>query len=214
MRFILKNNRGNLTTEYAVLLPAILAVITLAVVVFLIFYQGALLQNAAENLAEALARQWNYASFTNQEIKSGVYQKVTFDERELYWDLKGSHSKERAAQEYCREYVRNLGFLRFCKYDDSQADPEVTVSYTGGMRPEIMVSIEAFYVFPGSGILKALGLGEILRIEASARCNVHNAKDMINTTDYIFQMLRETGLFDSLDRKFQDIRNSVEKVLE
>ncbi|NLM75267.1 MAG: pilus assembly protein [Clostridiaceae bacterium] len=213
MRLNLRDNRGNFTVEYAILLPVIFAVVIAGIVVFLIFYQGALLQNTAENLAEALARQWNYGGITNQEMISGVYQKSTFDEREIYWNLKSSRSKERAAQEYCQKLIENLGFFRFYKYSNPQVKPKVVVNYSAGILPEITVSIEASYVFPGSDILRIFGLGDILKIKANAQCNVHSAKDMINATDYILQMLRETELYEALDEKFQDIRNSIEKVI-
>ncbi|NMA64697.1 MAG: pilus assembly protein [Clostridiaceae bacterium] len=215
MCFNFRKTRGNFTVEYAILLPVIFAAIIFSIVVFLIFYQGALLQNTAENLAESLARQWNYAFLNRQEINSGVYQKSSFDEREVYWDIKiwKNRSKENSAQKYCQEYVEKLGFFRFYESNNSQVKPKVQVKYSTGIPSKVKVKIDASYVFPGSEIMRVLGLGNVLKIKAEAQCNVYNAKDMINTTDYIFQMLRETKIYALLDKRFQDIKNSIDKVI-
>ena len=53
----------------------------ICIVVFLILYQKAIIQNMAEDVTQSLSRQWGYKPLPVDEINSGVYKRETYESR-------------------------------------------------------------------------------------------------------------------------------------
>ncbi len=206
---------GNTTIEYAIVMPLVFACVIACITTFLLLYQKAMLQSTAENLAESVARQWNYESINHKEIWNGVFERSTFNKREVYWNLKflKHKSKERAAEEFCQLAVKDLGLLKLYKEEGQENVPEVRVKYHTGLPSYVTVRIQASYFLPGASILGLLGMGESVTLVSEAQCHVHDSKDMINTTDYVVQLIRETKLYEAFEEKLHSIKNSIDKFL-
>lgn len=219
-----KDIRGLTTIEYALLLPVILACIFVAIDVFLIFYQKTLIQTYAENMAQSLARQWGYKPLPLDEAQTGVYQKSTYESREVYWHLKlwENGRKEDDAEDFIKNEVIKSRFLTFYKpLDNSKNDgsrkkalePVVKVTYKPGFPSSLNVSVKAYFNVPGSSILKAIGLGELLTVEGYATAHVYDSKDMINNTDYVLQLLRKTKFYQKFMEKIAPLKENIDKFI-
>lgn len=210
--------KGSSTIEVAIIMPVIFALIFASIVVFLILYQKALIQSLAENMAESIARQWNYTVVSYEEIENGAYTKDTYDEREIYWELKTlTGGKKRLTQlyeDYIRDKVSHLGPLKPDRTGVSHDDHiDVSVSCKYGLVTTVDVNIAARYKVPGAGILKLVGLDDLLLIKGEARTHVFGSKDMINTTDYVIQLVRGTRAYDAFIGKIKPIKDALNKII-
>jgi len=212
-----KHCRGSSTIEIAIIMPIVFALILASVMLFLILYQKALIQNVAENMAESLSRHWNYKSLTfKEEVENGAYTKNTYSEREVYWDLKfWTYGRKKAdAEKYIKEKVMYLGPLKPARTNgrpDGHVD--VSVNYKYGLITTVTVNIAAHYKVPGSGLLKLAGLDDLLIIRGEAQAQVYNAKNMINTTDYVIQLIRNTKAYDMFMEKLKPVKDALNKII-
>ena len=214
--------KGLATIEYAILIPLLLACVFVAIDVYIILYQRALIQNLAEECAQSLSMQWGYYPLPVDEIQTGVYQKDTYESREVYWQIKlwKNSDKERTAEEYIKQKAVGLNFLK--PYQGSTGNqtnasndskPEVKVKYKAGLPSTLNVSIKASYLLPGAGLMKTIGLGELLTIEGNATANVFDSKDMINNTDYVIQLLMGTNIYKTFTEKLSPIKEYIDKLM-
>jgi len=213
---ILKGQSGSTTIEYAIVLPMVFACVIGCITIFLLLYQKAMLQSTAENLAESVARQWNYESLNYSEINHGVFEKSTFNKREVYWNLKffKHKSKAEAFEQYCHKAIENKGLLKLYREEGRIKSPEVEVKYHAGFPSYVTVKIKATYYLPGASMLWLLGMGESITIQTEAQCHVHDSKDMINTADYVVQLVRETKVFAAFEEKLREIKRSIEIITD
>ena len=179
-------NKGSSTVECAILMPIILACVLLCIFIFMILYEKTLLQNYAEDVAMSLSRQWGYKPLPVDELETGVYKKETYEDREIYWQLKllGNNKKELAAYEYIRDNTKTTGILK--PYKDrtgKEVQNEISVDFTPGIPSTIQITIIAKYSTPAKPLLSLIGMNDYLIIEAKAKSTVYDPKDMINTTD-------------------------------
>lgn len=217
---------GNATLEYAILLPTVFACVFAVITVFLVLTQKALIQNLAEDTAETLSRQWGYMSFLDEEMKSGIYKKTTYKEREIYWNLKlwNNEEKEKKAERYIKKRVIEMGPLKTFqpqkstegnqKNENSYQDPSVLVKYTADLPSTLTVEIVANYIVPGAGVMKLLGMGDFLTIKGSAQGYVYDAKDMINTTDYVIQIFQGTKTYQLFMEKVKPLKDNLQKIIK
>lgn len=218
--------KGSTTLEYAILMPVVFACVLLAVYVFLILHQKALIQNLSEEAAQSLSRQWGYKPIPVDELESGAYKRSTYESREIYWHLKlwDKGSKQTNAQEYFNKKVKTTGLLKLYKPDYNKGknmpklsfDPDkpVYVEFKPGFPSTLIVKIKAAYTIPGAGILKLVGLGEYIVIEGNAQSQVYDAKDMINTTDYVVQIIRETKIYQEFIKKIEPLKENIDKFIK
>lgn len=203
---VMKNRRerGAATLEYALLLPVVLLSILAVMVIFLFLYQKALIQNLAEDAAQSLSRQWGYKPLPMEELDTGVYQKATYDNREIYWHIKlwNNNNKEAAAEAHLKEKTKGLGFLQ---------EPVVKVNFKPGLPSTLTVEIEAASKMPGA---RFLGLGNFLVIKGYAQAYVYDSKDMINTTDYVIQLFRKTKTYQFFNEKLSALRENLKKTIK
>ncbi len=228
-----RREAGNATLEYTLLLPVIFVCILAVILVFLVLYQKALIQNLAEDAAQSLSRQWGYKPIPVNEMETGVYQKKTYETREIYWHLKLwiNNDKEAAAEKYLMEKVMGSGLLKPYKPSeasgqrkDSQStiqgvsqhktpqappDPTVVVNYTPGLPSTLTVEIQVTYKLPG---LKLIGL-EYVPIKGYAQAFIYDSKDMINTTDYVIQLLRGTSAYQNFAEKLSSLKKNLKKLV-
>ncbi len=218
------SKKGMATLEYALLLPLILACIFVAIDVFLIFYQKTILQTFAENMAQSLARQWGYKPLPLEEAKTGVYKKSAYESREVYWHLKlwENNGKETAAENYIKSEAMKSHFLKAYEPTDGSKngnrkkalEPEVNVTYKVGFPSSLKVSIKSSFYLPGAGLMRAIGLGELLIIEGNATAHVYDPKDMINNTDYVLQLLKGTTFYQKFIEKIAPLKQNIEKFIK
>lgn len=210
---------GNATLEYALILPVVFVSILAVIVVFFVLYQKALIQNLAEDAAQSLSRQWGYQPLPMEELDTGVYQKATYETREIYWHIKlwNNDDKEAAAEEYLKEKVMSSSALKLynpeeaSKKGSDDQEPSVAVSYTPGLPSTLTVEIKAAYRVPG---LKFIGLGDYVVIKGYGRAFIYDSKDMINTTDYVIQLIRGTKTFQLFNEKLSPLRENLDKILK
>jgi hypothetical protein len=219
-----KDVRGLTTIEYALLLPVILACIFLVIDVFLILYQKSLIQTYTENMAQTLARQWGYMPLPLEESRTGVYQKNTYESREVYWHIKlwENRGKAEEAERYIKEEIKKQRFLKFYAPPDTRKndgsrqnalEPEVDVVYKAGFPSTLSISVKSYFHLPGANIIKAIGLGELLTIKGYATAHVYDTKDMINNTDYVLQLLRKTAVYQKFIEKIAPLKQNIEKFI-
>lgn len=209
--------RGNATLEYIILLPIVFVCIFLCVFIFLILYQKTLIQNIAEDAAQSISRQWGYNPLPVGEISTGVYRKETYENREIYWHLKllSNNKKEAAAKSYMEENSRNLGLLKRYKDHTGQAcEPEILVDLKPGIRSVLHVTVKAKYDMPAKGLLRLAGLKEYLLIEARAQAMVYDPKELINTTDYVYQLITESKFYEKFAEKIKLLKENLDKFLK
>ncbi|HBR01763.1 MAG TPA: hypothetical protein DD738_04050 [Ruminiclostridium sp.] len=212
---------GNTTLECAILLPLVFACVFAVIVVFLALYQKSLIQGLAEDSAESLSRQWQYSRVSEEEIKAGVYLKETFKDREIYWDFKiwNNNKKANWAEDYIKSRIEGLGPLRV--YDSqstgekgaSVSDAFVKVEYQTGLTSVVNVDIKVWYRVPGAGLLKLVGFGDHILVQGRARAQVYNTKDMINSADFVLQILRESKTYELFMKKASAVKESIDNVL-
>lgn len=220
-----KTKSGGLTTlEYAILLPVIMACVLVAIDVYLVLYQRSVIQNLAEDSAQSLAMQWGYDPLPVNEMKTGVYQKATYESREVYWHLKlwRNDEKEAAAEQTIQAEAARLNLLK--PYEplnpspsattNTSGDPEVDVAFVPGFPSTVHVKIKATFYLPGAGLLKTIGLGGLLSIEGNAQTQVYDAKDMINNTDYVLQLLMNTGIYQKFMEKLTPLKENLDKLIK
>lgn len=208
---------GSATIEYALLMPIVFACIFAAIIVMMILYQKTIIQNIAEDTAQSLSRQWGYKPLPYEEIDTGVYKRETYESREMYWNIKfwNNGSKIKTAEEYANKKVEGMGPLKVYKGFVAGLDAEkpVTVSYTIGLTSTLSVDIKVAYKVPGAGLMKLLGMGDYLVIEGHGKASVYDAKDMINTTDYVLQMVMNTQIYQDYMAKIAPLKENLDKVM-
>jgi hypothetical protein len=211
---------GHSTLEYTLLLPIVFICVFICIVVFLILYQKAIIQNMAEDVTQSLSRQWGYKPLPVDEINSGVYKRETYESREVYWNLKllFSKSKEDAAKEYIEEHIKDVGFLKpyVPKEGSGNTEPNlvVDVDVKPGLPAVLNVKIKAAYQMPMYNLFKLIGIKDCLIIEGHAQSLVYDPKEMINTTDYIYQLIRATDLYQNFIKKIEPLKKNLEKLIK
>lgn len=212
---------GHSTLEYALLMPIIFICVFMCIVIFLILYQKSLVQNMAEEAAQSLSRQWGYKPLPVDEINSGVYKRETYESREVYWNLKllFSKKKEEAAKAYIEKNIKDVGFLKPYVSEKGSAkntDPNliVAVDIKPGLPAVLNVEIKAAYQMPVKNLMRLVGIGDRLVIEGKARSLVYDTKDMINTTDYVYQLIRATDLYQNFIKKIEPLKKNLDKILK
>lgn len=209
--------KGNTLLEYAILLPVIFACVVLCIYIFIIFYQKTLIQNIAEDTAQSISRQWGYKPLPTEEMTTGVYKKETYESREVYWHLKllGNKKKESTAIVHIKDNTKNIGLLKPYINDKGQvSEPEVIVDFKAGFPSVLHVNIRTMYNTPAKGLLKLIGFKEYLVIEGKAQALVYDPKDMINTTDYAYQIIRETKIYKKFIEKIKPLKANLDKFLK
>lgn len=213
--------RGHSTLEYAVLMPIVLICVFICIEIFLIQYQKSVVQNIAEEAAQSLSRQWGYKPLPVDEINSGVYKTETYESREIYWNLKllFSKSKEEAARAYIEKKIKNTGFLKPYVPKGDSADSTkhhltVDVNINPGLPAVLNVEIMAAYQMPMKNLMRLVGFGDCLIIEGHAQSLVYDSKDMINTTDYVYQLIRSTDLYQNFIKKIDPLKKNLDMILK
>lgn len=211
---------GNSTLEYTILMSIVFICVFICIVIFLILYQKALVQNMAEDVAQSLSRQWGYKPLPIDEVNSGVYKKDTYESREVYWNLKilFSRKKEEVAKEYIEKNLKGIGLLKpYIPENDSDNDIKsntiVDVDIKPGLPAILNVDIKVAYEMPMKNLFRLIGIREFLVIEGYARSLVYDPKDMINTTDYIYQLIRATDLYQNFMKKIEPLKKNLDKLL-
>lgn len=210
-------NKGSSTVECAILMPIVLACVLLCIFIFIILYEKTLLQNYADDVAMSLARQWGYSPLPVDEIETGVYKKETYEDREIYWHLKvfGNKKKQDAAYEYIKKHSKSTGILEPYKdHEGNVIDNVIIVDFTPGIPSKIQITINAKYNTPAKPLLKILGMDDYLMLGASAKSEVYDPKDMINTTDFVYQMVRETDTFAKFSEKIKPLKEKLDKFVK
>lgn len=212
---------GQSTLEYALLVPIIFICVFLCIVIFLILYQKAIVQNLAEETAQSLSRQWGYKPLPVDEINTGVYKRETYESREVYWNLKllFSKKKEEAAKEYIEKNIKNVGFLKpyvpkKTSANNTESNLIVDVDIKPGLPAVLNVEIKAAYQIPMKNLMRLIGIGDCLVIEGYARSLVYDPKDMINTTDYVYQLIRATDLYQNFIKKIEPLKKNIDMILK
>lgn len=207
----LLHNRGSYTLEYAILIPMIFVCVYVCILVFLLFYQKTLIQNIAEDAAQSISRQWGYKPLPVDELVTGVYRKDTYESRETYWHLKlwNNKKKEEQAKEYISVGLDKIGVLR-----THPSHPiDVTVDFKPGIPSKVFVVIEVAYKAPGTGLLKLVGKDDFIIIRCEACSTVYDSKDMINTADYVYQIIRETKVYQDIMAKIDSLKGSLDNII-
>jgi len=216
--------KGSTTLEYAILLPTVFACVFAVILVFLLLYQKAVIQNLAEETAESMSRQWGYKSVTDDEMSTGVYKKETYEEREIYWNLKiwENGGKEMKAGEYLRSRAAGAGPLQLFRKSPSGGASEtggssdaisIAVDYNAGFPSVLSVEIKALYTVPGAGLMRLVGMGDFVTVKGYAEANVYDAKELINTTDYCVQLLRNTKSYQIFKEKTASLKDGLNGML-
>lgn len=211
---------GHSTLEYTLLMPIILICVFICIVAFLILYQKALVQYIAEDAAQSLSRQWGYKPLPVDEINSGVYKRETYESREVYWNLKllFGADKEKAAIEYLEKNIKDIGFLKLYVPEENSGKSIdnliVNVDIKPGIPAVLYVDIKAIYHMPMQNLFKLIGFGECLIVEGRAQSLVYDPKDMINTTDYVHQLVRSTDTYQKFMKKIEPLKKNLDKLLK
>lgn len=211
---------GHSTLEYTLLIPIVLICVFICMVAFLILYQKALVQNMAEDAAQSLSRQWGYKPLPVDEISSGVYKRETYESREVYWNLKllFGKKKEEAAIEYIEKNIEDLGLLKpYIPEKNSGKSIDnliVNVDIKPGLPAVLYVDIKAVYHMPMQNLMQLIGFGKCLIIEGHAQSLVYDPKDMINTTDYVYQLIRTTDIYQSFMKKIEPLKKNLDKLIK
>ncbi len=206
----LLNSRGSYTLEYAILIPIIFACVFICILISLVFYQKTLIQNIAEEMAQSISRQWGYKPLPTEELTSGVYKRDTYESREVYWHLKlwNNRKKEEHAESQILMALDNLGILKLYS-----SDQNVDVIFKPGIPSEVVVKIQVAYSIPGLGLIKLIDNADYLIIEGEARSAVYDSKDMINTSDYVYQIIRETKFYQEIMAKIEALKTNLNKII-
>ncbi len=205
------SKRGNYTLEYAILIPIIFVCVFVCIIVFLIFYQKTLIQNIAEEAAQSISRQWGYKPLPVDQLTTGVYRKDTYESRETYWHLKlwNNKKKEEQAEARILTGLDKLGILK-----PHLSHPiNVNVAFSPGIPSEVIVEIEITYTAPGIRLLKLIGKGGYVTVKGEAYATVYDSKDMINTADYVYQIIRETRIYKDITAKIDSMKNNLGKII-
>ncbi|NLX63178.1 MAG: pilus assembly protein [Clostridiaceae bacterium] len=211
---------GHSTLEYALLMPIIFICVFVCIIVFLILYQKAIIQNIAEEAAQSLSRQWGYNPLPMEEINSGVYKRETYDSREIYWNLKllFSEKKKKDAREHIEKSIRNVGLLKpyNSQVSGDNAIPATTVNVDikPGLPAVLNIEIKAAYMMPAKNLMKLIGIGDCLILKANARSLIFDPKDMINTTDYVYQLISSTDLYRKFIKKIEPLKKNLDRILK
>jgi len=211
---------GHSTLEYALLMPIIFICVFACIVVFLILYQKAIVQNIAEEAAQSMSRQWGYNPLPVEELNSGVYKRETYENREVYWNLKllFSEKKKQDAREYIEKNIKGAGLLKpynsQVTANNTVPDTTVNVEITPGLPAVLTIEIKAAYMMPAKNLLRLIGIGDCLIIKANARSLIFDPKDMINTTDYVYQLLRSTDLYQDFIKKIEPLKKNLDRILK
>lgn len=215
-----KSISGHSTLEYALLMPIIFICVFACIIVFLILHQKAIIQNIAEEAAQSLSRQWGYNPLPVEEIHSGVYKRETYDNREIYWNLKllFSEKKKKDAREHIEKNIKNVGLLKpyssKVSSDNAVPDTTVNVDIKPGLPAVLNIEIKAAYIMPAKYLMKLIGIGDCLIIKANARSLIFDPKDMINTTDYVYQLIRSTDLYQDFIEKIEPLKKNLDRILK
>jgi len=218
--FAKPSTSGHSTLEYALLMPIIFICVFVCIIVFMILYQKAIIQNIAEETAQSLSRQWGYSPLPVEEISSGVYKRETYESREVYWNLKllFSEKKKKDAKEYIEKSIKNVGFLKPYNSqafgDNSIPDTTVNVDIKPGLPAVLNVEIKAAYKMPAKNLMNLIGIGDCLIIKGYARTLIYDPKDMINTTDYVYQLIRSTDFYQDFIKRIEPIKKNLDRILK
>jgi hypothetical protein len=217
MKKFLNSDTGSSTVECAILIPVILASVLLCVFIFIILYEKTLLQSYADEMAMSLAREWGYKALPVDELESGVYKKETYENREIYWHLKlwENSQKELTAFGYIKDNAKSTGILKPYKdHTGKEEEKEIIVDFRPGIPSVIHITITGKYTTPAEPLLKLIGLNDYLILEAKAKSNVYDTKDMINTTDYVYQLVRETETFKKFTEKIKPLKEKLDDLVK
>jgi hypothetical protein len=158
-------------------------------------------------------------------METGVYKTETFMEKDLYWSLKlwRNTEYESRAEEIIKSSAEKLGPLKPMRPEEKSGTEKknksgseavsVKVKYNPGFPSSITVDIRACYRVPGAGLMKLVGLGDRIVVHGSAQSSVYDSKDMINTTDYVMQLLRDTKAYGLFMEKTAPIRDTLNKII-
>lgn len=206
----LLNNKGSYTLEYAILIPIIFVCVFVCILLFLILYQKTLIQNLAEETVQSISRQWGYKPLPTDQLTTGVYKRDTYESREVYWHLKlwNSKKKEEQAESQILMAIDNLGVLK-----PHISKPKVDVIFKPGIPSEVVVKIQVAYQVPGISLIKLIDEVDYLIIAGEARSAVYDSKDMINTSDYVYQIIRETKFYQDIMAKIETLKGNLSKII-
>lgn len=212
-----KSNKGRASIEYVILLPIVFACVLLCVYIFIFFYEKTVLQSFAEDIAQSISKQWGYRPLPLEEIESGIYKKETYENREIYWNLKplGDRKKESLVKDYIIENSRASGLLKpYIDCTGEEVKPEITVDFNPGISSVLHIRISMKYNTPVKSLLKLIGLKEYMVIEAKAQSHVYDPKDMINTTDYVYQLISEATVLKDFEGIIKPLKDNLNNFLK
>lgn len=149
-----------------------------------------------------------------------MYKRQTYESRETYWNLKlfFSRRKKNDAKEYIENRIKDVGFLKPYSPDTSadgnKPDTTIDVNIIPGLPAVLNVEIKVAYQMPVKNLMRLIGIGDCLVIEGYARSLIYDPKDMINTTDYVYQLIRATDLYENFMKKIEPLKKQLDKIVK
>lgn len=197
---LLINKRGSFTVEAAIVFSVIFLLVAALVYIFLIMYQYAFLQSAANKASNVGG--YYYSEKYGTECNS----KLTYD---LYWrmfDTKVIHKKAQL-NKYISDRVEK-SIIDLDIYSDNSISCKFLVK-------QLNIRIEAQYQLPIGNMFEILGLPSTLKIRAEANSNIYDNAEFVRNLDIITDIKKCISNSDNKwigkDSKVNDV---VEKLLK
>lgn len=197
---LLINKRGSFTVEAAIVFSVIFLLVAALVYIFLIMYQYAFLQSAANKASNVGG--YYYSEKYGTECNS----KLTYD---LYWrmiDTKVIHKKAQL-NKYISDRV-GKSIIDLDIYSDNSISCKFLVK-------QLNIRIEAQYPLPIGNMFEILGLPSTLKIRAETNSNIYDNAEFVRNLDIITDIKKCISNSDNKwigkDSKVNDV---VEKLLK
>lgn len=226
-RLYLKPNRGSMTIEAALIVPAVIISLIVLVYICLMLYQQAYIKSLANTAAERGAAVWANPS---KDMYLEFIDRESIGNTSLYWRIGEFLSGKEKQKKY--EIVNGFVLSNISKYSVFDKDRgKMTLKYTDNklnvkcdladyvIYKKLKVTIEEEYTLPISNMLNSFGFNLEFKISASSESVVNDPVEFVRNTDFVIDSVREidqktggklegivekvTGTFDKLSGKLK-----------
>lgn len=199
-----KPNRGSMTVEASLIIPAVIISLIVLVYICLMLYEQSYIKALANTAAQRGAATWANPS---KDMYMEFIDKKDLARAPLYWRVGEFFTKNEKQKKFDKVNAYVLANISknslFIKDRSGKNNETLTLKYTGSkmnvrcdledyvIYKKLKVSIEEEYDLPLSNMFKAFGIDVKFRISASSESVVDDPVEFVRNTDFVIDSVRE-----------------------
>ncbi len=190
------NKKGSFTVEAAIVFSVVFLLVAAIVYIFIIMYQYAFLQSAANEASNVGGYYYSdkYGTECNSELSSDLYWRL--------FDTKALHKIAQLNKYISKSLEKSIVDL------DIYSDNSLSYKF---LLKQLNISIETQYTLPIGNMFEKLGLPSTLKMRAEANSNIHDNAEFVRNLDIITDIKK---CISNSDNKWIGKDSKVNDILE